>query len=36
MSLEHTVNTWGPSLPTEFVVPADLAELEAGWATLGS
>jgi catechol 2,3-dioxygenase-like lactoylglutathione lyase family enzyme len=36
MSLEHTINAWGPNLPTEFVVPADLAELEAGWATLGS
>ena len=36
LSLEHTVNAWGPNLPTEFVVPADLAELEAGWATLGS
>jgi hypothetical protein len=36
MSLEHTVNAWGPNLPTEYVVPADLAELEAGWATLDS
>lgn len=36
MSLEHTVNAWGPNLPTEFVVPDDLAELEAGWATLGA
>jgi glyoxalase/bleomycin resistance protein/dioxygenase superfamily protein len=36
MSPEHTINTWGPNLPTEFVVPADLAELEAGWATLGA
>jgi catechol 2,3-dioxygenase-like lactoylglutathione lyase family enzyme len=36
MSLEHTVNAWGPNLPTEFIVPADMAELEAGWATLGS
>jgi catechol-2,3-dioxygenase len=36
MSLEHSVNAWGPNLPTEFVVPADLAELQAGWATLGS
>ena len=36
MSLEHTINAWGPNLPTEFVVPADLAELEAGWATRGS
>jgi Glyoxalase/Bleomycin resistance protein/Dioxygenase superfamily len=35
MSLEHSVNAWGPNLPTEFVVPADLAELQAGWATLG-
>ena len=33
LSLEHTVNTWGPNLPTEFVEPHDLAELEAGWAT---
>jgi hypothetical protein len=36
LSLEHTVNAWGPNLPPEFVVPADLAELEAGWATLGA
>ena len=36
MSLEHSVNAWGPNLPTEFIVPADLEELEAGWATLGS
>ena len=36
MSLEHSVNTWGPNLPTEFIEPHDLAELEAGWATLGS
>lgn len=36
MSLEHSVNAWGPNLPTEFVVPADLDELEAGWATIGS
>jgi len=34
MSLEHSINAWGPNLPTEFVVPADLAELEAAWATL--
>jgi hypothetical protein len=34
LSLEHTVNTWGPNLPTEFVVPADLTQLEAVWATL--
>ena len=36
MSLEHTINAWGPNLPTEFVEPHDLAELEAGWATLGA
>jgi catechol-2,3-dioxygenase len=36
LSLEHSVNTWGPNLPTEFVVPADLDELTAGWATLAS
>jgi hypothetical protein len=36
MSLEHSINAWGPNLPPEFVAPADLAELEAGWATLGS
>jgi len=27
--LEHIANAWGPAIPTEFVVPADLAELEA-------
>ena len=36
MSLEHSINAWGPNLPTEFVEPHDLAELQAGWATLGS
>jgi hypothetical protein len=36
LSLEHTVNAWGPNLPPEFVVPPDLAELESGWATLTS
>jgi hypothetical protein len=35
MSTEPSTNG-GPNLPIEFVVPADLAELEAGWATLGS
>lgn len=34
MSLEHTINTWGPNLPTEFIEPHDLAVLEAGWAAL--
>jgi hypothetical protein len=36
MDLEQSINAWGPNLPPEFVVPADLAELEAGWAALGS
>ncbi len=26
-------NAWGPNLPTEFIVPADLAELERAWAS---
>jgi len=36
MSLEHSINTWGPNLPTEFIEPPDLAELVAGWASLSS
>ena len=32
LSIEHAANVWGPNLPTEFVVPDDLAALEAGWA----
>jgi hypothetical protein len=36
LSLEHTINAWGPNLPTEFIVPDDLDELTAGWATLAS
>jgi hypothetical protein len=36
LSLEHAANAWGPNLPTEFIEPHDLAELEAGWATLDS
>jgi hypothetical protein len=35
MGIEHIANAWGPNLPTEFVVPDDLAELEAAWARLG-
>jgi Glyoxalase/Bleomycin resistance protein/Dioxygenase superfamily len=34
MSFEQIANAWGPNLPPEFVEPHDLAELEAGWATL--
>jgi hypothetical protein len=36
LGIEHAANSWGPNLPTEFVVPDDLAALEAGWASLGS
>ncbi|MCU1465094.1 MAG: glyoxalase/bleomycin resistance protein/dioxygenase [Actinomycetia bacterium] len=36
MTLEHTINAWGPNLPPEFIEPHDLAELRAGWANLGS
>ncbi len=32
---ERIANSWGPNLPTEFVVPADLDVLQAGWATRG-
>jgi Glyoxalase/Bleomycin resistance protein/Dioxygenase superfamily len=36
LSIEHAANAWGPNLPTEFVVPDDLTELEAGWAGLST
>lgn len=29
---EHIANAWGPDLPLEFIEPADLADLQAGWA----
>ena len=32
MGFEHIANAWGPNLPTEFVVPDDLADLEVAWA----
>ncbi len=32
MGIEHVANAWGPNLPTEFVIPDDLAELEAAWS----
>jgi catechol 2,3-dioxygenase-like lactoylglutathione lyase family enzyme len=34
LSVEHAANIWGPNLPTEFIEPHDLAELEAAWAAL--
>ena len=30
---EHVANAWGPNLPLEFVVPADIDELKAKWST---
>jgi hypothetical protein len=30
--LAHVANTWGPDLPLEFIVPADLDGLQAAWA----
>jgi catechol 2,3-dioxygenase-like lactoylglutathione lyase family enzyme len=33
-SFEHVANSWGPDLPTEFIVPADLDELTAAWAAV--
>ncbi len=36
LSFEHIANAWGPNVPTEFVVPADLAELRSGWTQLGA
>jgi hypothetical protein len=35
-TFEHVANAWGPNLPLEFIVPADLEALEAGWEDLGS
>jgi catechol 2,3-dioxygenase-like lactoylglutathione lyase family enzyme len=31
--LEHVANSWGPNLPLEFIVPSDLDELQAAWAS---
>ena len=33
-TFEHVANSWGPNLPLEFIVPADLGTLQAGWADL--
>lgn len=32
MDFDRIANAWGPNLPTEFIVPDDLPELEAAWA----
>lgn len=31
--LEHVANAWGPDLPLEFIVPPDLEQLQAAWAS---
>ena len=30
--LDRIANAWGPEIPLEFIEPADLADLQAGWA----
>jgi len=30
-TLEHVANSWGPNLPVEFIVPADLDVVRQGW-----
>lgn len=32
VGFEHVANSWGPDLPTEFIVPSDLDTLQAAWA----
>jgi hypothetical protein len=32
VGFEHVANSWGPDIPLEFIVPTDLAELQAAWA----
>jgi catechol 2,3-dioxygenase-like lactoylglutathione lyase family enzyme len=32
VGFEHVANSWGPSLPTEFIVPTDVEALTAAWA----
>jgi len=34
LDVDHIANVWGPNLPTEFIEPADLRELEAAWEAL--
>ena len=33
-TFEHVANSWGPNLPLEFIVPADLGTLQAGLGAL--
>ncbi len=32
VEFEHIANSWGPAIPTEFIVPSDLEHLQAAWA----
>jgi catechol 2,3-dioxygenase-like lactoylglutathione lyase family enzyme len=32
IGFEHITNSWGPAIPTEFIAPTDLPELQAAWA----
>ena len=34
LDFDHIANVWGPNLPTEFVEPDDLPQLEQAWAGL--
>jgi hypothetical protein len=29
---DKVTNAWGPDIPMEFIVPTDIADIEAGWA----
>jgi hypothetical protein len=33
-TFEHVANVWGPNLPLEFIVPADLDDLQRGWESV--
>lgn len=32
VGFEHVANSWGPAIPTEFIAPTDLPDLQAAWA----
>jgi catechol 2,3-dioxygenase-like lactoylglutathione lyase family enzyme len=35
LDFDHIANVWGPNLPTEFIEPDDLAQLQAAWSGIG-
>lgn len=35
VGFEHVANSWGPAIPTEFIVPSDLDHLQSAWASRG-